>query len=430
LFSEVGAEGLDYQFCNAIVNYDLPWNPMRIEQRIGRIDRRGQKSEIVYIYNCITEGTIDADIFYRCFDRINIFEKSLGECSDILGNIENSIKDIVVNPDLTPEERSFKLEKMMDIEITRINENRKLEEESKEMFGVDISNFTDEIEKADNPWVSPNNIKRLVEGYLTKRLNSENPYVIDNKLKLLNDEKNLILEDYNTYVKKTNADKVWETYLNSPKSSCPITFMQEEAKEKRKSVFITPSHPIVRQAAAYFSDGKSIKMAFAVSVSGKDVPAAVYPFSIYSWEYTGLRPQVEFIPVSNESVLDKELLNLLQEAVAVDMDLEQYNDEWKLQGEKHLSLWRQESNRYKAEIKSNCDFKIASLAKSLEARKLVAERQLAGTDDAKIELMRRTQIERLEGDFKVKKSRIEKSAKEVDIHTTLIANGVLIVKGE
>ena len=42
LFSEVGSEGLDYQFCDGIVNYDLPWNPMRIEQRIGRIDRRGQ----------------------------------------------------------------------------------------------------------------------------------------------------------------------------------------------------------------------------------------------------------------------------------------------------------------------------------------------------------------------------------------------------
>lgn len=51
LFTEVGSEGLDYQFCDTIVNYDLPWNPMRIEQRIGRIDRRGQKSSVVHIYN-------------------------------------------------------------------------------------------------------------------------------------------------------------------------------------------------------------------------------------------------------------------------------------------------------------------------------------------------------------------------------------------
>jgi SNF2 family DNA or RNA helicase len=430
LFSEVGAEGLDYQFCNAIVNYDLPWNPMRIEQRIGRIDRRGQKSEVVYIYNCITNGTIDADIYHRCYERINIFEKSLGECSDILGDIENSIKDIVVNQNLTPEERSLKLEKMMDNEVFRINETHRLEEEGKEMFGIDISNFTDDIEKADNPWVSSTNIKCLVEGYLTKRLGSENQHIIDKMLKLSNNEKTLILEDYNTYARKYANEKIWVAYLNSPKQSCSITFTQEEAKEKRKSIFITPSHPLVRQASQYFSDGKNIKMAFAVSVSGKDVPAAVYPFSIFSWEYTGLRPRVEFVPISNESVLDKELLNLLQEAVTIEIDLEQYNAIWKAQEEKHLSLWQNECNRYKAEVRSNCDFKIASLAKSLETRKLVAERQLAGVDDARIELMRYSQIERLEGDFEVKKTRIENSAKEVDIHTTLIANGVLIVRGE
>ena len=63
LFTEVGSEGLDYQFCDTIVNYDLPWNPMRIEQRIGRIDRRGQKSSVVHIYNiipCQTENFSNA----------------------------------------------------------------------------------------------------------------------------------------------------------------------------------------------------------------------------------------------------------------------------------------------------------------------------------------------------------------------------------
>lgn len=74
LFTEVGSEGLDYQFCDMMINYDLPWNPMKIEQRIGRIDRRGQKSEVVNIYNVITADTVDADIYYRCLMRIGIFE--------------------------------------------------------------------------------------------------------------------------------------------------------------------------------------------------------------------------------------------------------------------------------------------------------------------------------------------------------------------
>ncbi|MFA0025976.1 helicase-related protein, partial [Vibrio sp. 10N.261.49.A5] len=51
LSSEVASEGVDLQFCRVLINYDLPWNPMRIEQRIGRIDRYGQKSEKIHIIN-------------------------------------------------------------------------------------------------------------------------------------------------------------------------------------------------------------------------------------------------------------------------------------------------------------------------------------------------------------------------------------------
>jgi ERCC4-related helicase len=429
LFSEVGAEGLDYQFCDAIVNYDLPWNPMRIDQRIGRIDRRGQKSEVVHIYNCITKGTIDAEIYDRCHLRINVFEKSIGECSDILGDIENSIKEIVLNPQLTPEECSQKLEKMMDNQVDRIEENRRLEEEGKEMFGIDISNFIEDVEKSENPWVSSNNLKRLVDVYLTKRLKGENQYISSDKLKLKKEEKYLVLEDYHSlYNKKTGGDKIFEAYLNSPSQVCPITFTQDEAKEKRKSIFLTLTHPLIQQAAKYFSEEKNIKMAFAVSVNGNDVPAAEYPFSIYSWEYTGLRPRVEFIPISSELILNKELMNLLQEAITVEADLEQYDTIWRDQDEKHFLLWKQECERYKAEIKAKSNFRVENLAKGLEKRKLIAEHQLVGVGNTKIKLMRQSQIERLESAFEKKKLEIESSAKTADIHTTLIANGVLIVR--
>ena len=65
LSSEVGSEGLDMQFCDTIVNYDLPWNPMVVEQRIGRIDRIGQVADNIYIYNFIVKGSITEDIYER-----------------------------------------------------------------------------------------------------------------------------------------------------------------------------------------------------------------------------------------------------------------------------------------------------------------------------------------------------------------------------
>ncbi len=67
LSSEVGSEGLDFQFCSVLVNYDLPWNPMVVEQRIGRLDRLGQKSETVTIINFSVAGTIDGDILERLY---------------------------------------------------------------------------------------------------------------------------------------------------------------------------------------------------------------------------------------------------------------------------------------------------------------------------------------------------------------------------
>ena len=109
LSSEVGCEGLDFEFCDFLVNYDLPWNPMRIEQRIGRIDRYGQKSETVAIVNLITAGTVDAEIYERCLSRIGIFQSAIGGNEEILGEITKELHSIAESFDLTPEEREKRL---------------------------------------------------------------------------------------------------------------------------------------------------------------------------------------------------------------------------------------------------------------------------------------------------------------------------------
>ena len=84
LSSEVGSEGLDLQFCDSLVNYNLPWNPMVVEQRIGRIDRVGQKSKKLHIYNLVIKGSIEDKIYSRLLDRIGIFKDALGDLEAIL----------------------------------------------------------------------------------------------------------------------------------------------------------------------------------------------------------------------------------------------------------------------------------------------------------------------------------------------------------
>lgn len=92
--SEVGGEGLDLQAASVVVNYDLPWNPMVVEQRIGRVDRIGQMSERIVIINLVCKGTVEDRILYRLYDRIHLFEASIGEIEEILGAQE--VQDLII----------------------------------------------------------------------------------------------------------------------------------------------------------------------------------------------------------------------------------------------------------------------------------------------------------------------------------------------
>lgn len=83
--NRVASEGLDFEFCSAVINYDLPWNPMEIEQRIGRIDRIGQNSDKILIRNFYNDEAIDSRILFRVLRRIEIFERSIGDLEPIIG---------------------------------------------------------------------------------------------------------------------------------------------------------------------------------------------------------------------------------------------------------------------------------------------------------------------------------------------------------
>ncbi len=96
--SESGGEGFNLQFARTIVNYDLPWNPMRIEQRIGRVHRIGQTRE-VFIFNLVTAGTIEEEILRVLDEKINMFELVIGEVEAILGRLgddEREFQDLVL----------------------------------------------------------------------------------------------------------------------------------------------------------------------------------------------------------------------------------------------------------------------------------------------------------------------------------------------
>ena len=88
LCTESGGEGRNIQFCNTLINFDVPWNPMAIEQRIGRIDRIGQQRE-VFVFNLVTRDTLEERILQLLDQKISMFELVVGEVGAILGGIED-----------------------------------------------------------------------------------------------------------------------------------------------------------------------------------------------------------------------------------------------------------------------------------------------------------------------------------------------------
>ncbi|MBI4569848.1 MAG: DEAD/DEAH box helicase [Planctomycetes bacterium] len=85
--TDVGSEGRNLQVCNAVVNFDLPWNPMRIEQRIGRVSRIGQERE-VYVFNLVAAGTLEDHLLDLLHAKINMFELVMGEIDAIIGHLQ------------------------------------------------------------------------------------------------------------------------------------------------------------------------------------------------------------------------------------------------------------------------------------------------------------------------------------------------------
>lgn len=96
--TEAGSEGRNLQFAHAVCNFDLPWNPMKIEQRIGRLSRIGQTRD-VHVFNLVAAGTIEAVVLHLLEAKLNMFELVIGEIDMILGNLddEREFQDVVAD---------------------------------------------------------------------------------------------------------------------------------------------------------------------------------------------------------------------------------------------------------------------------------------------------------------------------------------------
>lgn len=437
LSSEVGCEGLDFQFCDFLVNYDLPWNPMRIEQRIGRIDRYGQKSESVAIINLVTPGTVDADIYDRCLSRIGVFQRAIGGNEEILGEITAQIHEIEEMLTLTPAEREKRLQQLADNGIRRIQEDERLEAREAELFGLNVpkKSWEQDVEDAESYWLSAAAIEGAVATYMTQRLGTEVEHLLGEKalktLRLGHEARAMLLADYRKLPSRSNEPvfREWEKWLKGTQPMLPVTFDQAAAAENAKTHHLSVLHPLVRQAARALELHEPAYV--SLEVQHKDAPTGRHRFALYRWGTKGVRPDDALVSVADDPKVEGLLLSLLEVASASDaagpLPTQSSFDELDA---RHHAKWAVAQGNHAAATREIVGHRIQSLTVSHRARVKVIEDQIAKANNDKIRLMKESELARANMDFDERMKALEVASQQADILAKPVVFGVLEVTRE
>lgn len=294
LSSEVGSEGLDMQFCDALVNYDLPWNPMVVEQRIGRIDRFGQTSPIVNIYNLVVKDSIQEDIYTRLLDRIGIFIGCIGDLEAILdkdldraGNIGvknirqwfSSLEKELYCTKITKQQRQ---EKIDAIELAIITEQKNLETISEGLTDTLTNDiyFKNEVENIQNNhrYVTEVELVNYLLILIRTKLTTCQLEIVDAekllyKLNIPQSSPRVLVNFLNEFQPFDEDSQVsFRQFINliREKRSLEITFSQETGYNNRGVIRINAYHPLIIAAMRFFKTQKSeLNNTFQLALDGK-----------------------------------------------------------------------------------------------------------------------------------------------------------------
>lgn len=295
LSSEVGSEGIDLQFCRFVVNYDLPWNPMRVEQRIGRLDRLNQKADRISIINLVLVDTIEDRILLRLYERIELFKNSIGDLEEILGDLTEQLMLHMFNPYLSDDERDRQA-KLTEVAILnkRAEQNR-LEEEAVNLVGFSdyiLDNIKDSRQKGR--WLSADELSSLVEDFFARKYPGTK---IDHNVKIKS-AANIRLSDeakssLGVFINETKP--ATRTRLHQSVASILCLFDPRQTEEFGRDVeLIEPTHPLIQWIRAdYIREGKQLHPISAIRVKANEtnVSPGDYVFVVHRWSFKGLRSE-------------------------------------------------------------------------------------------------------------------------------------------
>ena len=303
LSSEVGSEGLDLQFASVVVNYDLPWNPMVVEQRIGRIDRIGQPTPRIVILNLVASETIEDRILYRLYERIGLFRESIGEIEPILGEPVEKLAADAIRGDLTEQEQQSLAEDSADAWRDERLKAEGLANETDSLMAADQS-FLDEIDGLIGRRKVPSGaeLHTYVAGYLAANFaGSRFPRALVAQVAEIRtppDVGRLVLEAFPTDPEAVRFGRMLQT------APVRATFDQDAALKHANAELIHSRHPLVRMVmTAGDRDRGTMPRSFALALKPTDLAdtacglAGDFTFEIHLFDTGGVRPRVALVPL-------------------------------------------------------------------------------------------------------------------------------------
>jgi superfamily II DNA or RNA helicase len=438
LSSKVGSEGLDFQFCDILFNYDFPWNPMEVEQRIGRIDRIGQESPVIRIYNLWIKDTIEDKILNRLYERIGIFEKSIGDLEVILGDIFKKIENEFLSKNLSEEEQQQKLEEALTIINRKKIDLEKLDQDSANFIGTDAF-FEEEVKSIckKKRYITGEQIRIFLQDFIKNNFPlTKIEYDHKKKIGILSPDDKL-----QKFIISNGKSRELRHFIYN-NSKVTFTLDNETAFQNPNIEFLSILHPLIIAIVEYYQQKeKEIPNAHHIVLNSNDIEDGFYFYYIFRLSISGGKNSnhLEFVLINKDfnvlsleqgESLMAEMIERGQNNMGQSLNIPEefvkktYNCAEK-QIQEHINDLREKKI---AEAKHFCERRLTSInlsyTKILEKKKELLYKAKEKQQSEKYIKMLEGTINRLNKEWDIERTKVEKR-KSVEFSYDLIANGIL-----
>lgn len=396
LSSEVASEGVDLQFSSLLVNYDLPWNPARIEQRIGRIDRIGQPEAKILIWNLVYADTLDERVHDRLLERLNVFRQALGNMEELLGTEVRNLTIDLLSHRRTPKQELDRIaDAAMALERMRRDEEQLNAQASKLLGHGDYIQNKARAAMDLGRYIRGDDLYHFVKDYLEAFFPGSRVMVNDEPVRKgtieLSTEARVVFHAF-----LTDAKLLGRTTLLDKRPRL-LWFDNQTGHVARDVEKITQDHPLVRfvseqQRLRGTKEGYFPTSALQLSSGRVDsVEPGTYVYAVIRWTFSGPRDVERLVyearEVATGRALDPDAAESLVNAAA------NYGSDWQAAAKNVLDHARAASLQDDCRASIEEHFDASKAAQLRENRDRV--REMNASLDADLKRKRDEAVERI-----------------------------------